>query len=58
MQEKVKFSAETRLGQQIESFSIIQKEIGGRLVIYLCEDIYWRQVKNETVKVEVIKDQE
>ena len=52
---KVKFKGITNIGEdEIESNSIIQKEICGELFIYLNVGGFWKRIKNGTLEIELI----
>jgi hypothetical protein len=46
---KIEFKAITRLGEEIISNSIIQKEINNELFIYLNIKGYWKLINNDTL---------
>jgi hypothetical protein len=51
---KAEFKAVTRLGEQITSNCIIQKEINKELFIYLRINGSWKLIKNETLQIILI----
>ena len=51
---KAEFSAITRLGEEIISNSIIQKEINNELLIYLNIKGYWKLIKNNTLTIKIL----
>jgi hypothetical protein len=53
---KVEFTAVTRLDEKITSNCIIQKVINNELIIYLGIKGHWKLIKNETLEIELCKD--
>jgi hypothetical protein len=51
---KVEFTAVTRLGEEITSNCIIQKEINNELIIYLNVKGYWKLIKNNTLVIKCL----